>query len=135
MKSKNLKPIAQIILTPIIDVVMILLLFFMIEYSKTSPKINAQKVDIPYSQTALKLLKEKKTIEIVVDKNGIIFIQNNKILSKDLSLYLKNSKTKGIEKVIIRGDKKSPYEKIIYIIDQVKNSGIKKVLLLTKKKV
>ncbi len=134
MSEKKLKPIVQIIMTPIIDVIMIMLLFFMIAYSRSSPHFYAQKVEIPKSSTSEKLDKDKKNISIAIDKDGNIIFDKKNISLEQLKKLLIDKKNKGIDKVTLRGDKNAPYFKIIVIIDHVKESGIKKVLLLTKKK-
>ncbi|HCL57710.1 MAG TPA: hypothetical protein DHW82_11985 [Spirochaetia bacterium] len=134
MELKKKKPIAEIMLAPLIDIMMIFLLFFMIAYSRTSVQFYAQKVDIPKSSSAQKNEKKDTVIELAIDSEGIIFIDNQKFSPEDLKNYLIQKKQQGIEEVILRGDQKAPYQKIIFVIDKVKQSGISKVMLLTKKK-
>jgi len=133
MQEKKLKPIAQIILTPVIDVVMILLLFFMIAYSRSSPQFYAQKVELPPSSSAQKETEDKKTVEIAIDAGGELILDRQKIEPSSLPEILSESKGRGVDKVIIRGDRKAPYEKIIEVMDLVKEARIEKVLLLTRK--
>lgn len=135
MEDENLeiKPISQIMMTPIIDVIMIMLLFFMIAYARSSPQFYAQKVDVPSSKTSKNLNKGKKTVEISINKKGVLTIKDQRVDLKKLANYLQESKKKGIKKVIIRGDKKAPYEKVIAVIDEVKTAQIPQVLLLTQK--
>lgn len=134
MKEKKRKPIAQIILTPVIDVVMILLLFFMIAYSRTSPQFYAQKVDLPHSSTALKELEKEENVEIVIDEKGNLVLNKKVVSLAELSSFLSQQKKQGVKKAIIRGDKKAPYQTVIQVIDQIKEAQIEKVLLLTQKK-
>jgi biopolymer transport protein ExbD len=133
MQDNKLKVSTGIIMTPIIDVIMILLLFFMIAYSKTTPQFYAQKVDIPNAGSSEKLEKDKTTTEIIVDEKGAIFFQNQQLNTLLLTKTLSELKQKGIKNIIIRGEKKSPYEKIILVMDKVKLAGIPKVLLVTRK--
>lgn len=135
MEEIKKKPIAQVMMTPIIDVMMIMLLFFMIAYARSSPAFYAQKVEIPPSSTAQNWKKSKKTIEITVDSRGSIIVNNRPISPALLKQFLGEQKKKhASNKVVVRGDQSAPYEKIIFIIDQVKESGIPRVLLLTRKK-
>lgn len=133
MENKRLKPIAQIIMTPIIDVVMIMLLFFMIAYARSSPSFFAQRVEVPKSTTAEEVKQDKTSLEISISREGEIIVEKQKLNLNELDSHLRFNKNRGIEKVIIRGDQAAPYAKIIEVIDKVKENQISKVLLLTKK--
>jgi biopolymer transport protein ExbD len=105
----------------------------MIAYSRSSPHFYAQKVELPSSTTPEKLEEDQKILEISVDEKGQIIVNNRTMEVSEIQKFLK--KRPGMEKIIVRGDQKAPYEKIILVIDQIKEAGIPRVLLLTRKKV
>jgi len=133
MKEKRLKPIAQIILIPVIDFMMALLVFFLVAYSKNSLDFFSQKIEVPGSSTAEKVSKDKQTLNLNINKDGEISIDDERIDSQKLSKIIADRKKTGIDKVNIKGDSQAPYERIIFTIDQVKEAGIHKITLLTRK--
>jgi len=135
MREKKLQPIAQIILIPVIDFMMALLIFFVLAYSRNSLDYNAQKIEVPASSTAEKLSKDRQTLNLTLNKDGEIFINDQKIPASSLSQVLAGYKKKGVEKLNLKGDSSAPYERIIFTIDQAKEAGISKITLLTRKQI
>lgn len=135
MREKKLQPIAQIILIPVIDFMMALLIFFVLAYSRNSLDYNAQKIEVPASSTAEKLSKDRQTLNLTLNKDGEIFINDQKISASSLSQVLAGYKKKGVEKLNLKGDSSAPYERIIFTIDQAKEAGISKITLLTRKQI
>ena len=128
------KIIKDIILTPIVDITLIILLFFMIAYSRTSPNFSAQKVEIPSAKNIDSFKRDEKTAEISINEKGIVSI-NNKIVDNNLvKLEVSKLKVDGIDKFIIKGDKNTPYEKIIEVMDILKENKIQKIFLAIKPK-
>jgi len=128
------KIIKDIILTPIVDITLIILLFFMIAYSRTSPNFSAQKVEIPSAKNIDSFKRDEKTAEISINEKGIVSI-NNKIVDNNLvKLEVSKLKVDGIDKFIIKGDKNTPYEKIIEVMDILRENKIQKIFLAIKPK-
>ena len=106
-------------LTPLIDVVFLLLIFFMV--STTFNKYGKIEIDVPTSNVTAES-KESK-IEIVVDKNQNYFIIKDEktypIKIEDLGNHLA-----GIKEVSITGDKNLKYQIIMDTITKVKEQGV-----------
>ncbi|MFC1512574.1 ExbD/TolR family protein [bacterium] len=124
-KDKN--QISHIELTPLIDMVFILLIFFMLSSSFIKPVIN---LHLPVAETSEKPLKEN-TLNIIIDNNKNIFINKSKIPCKDLSDFIKtqamhNKDSKG---VIFTSDKNVDYGFFIQIMDILKQNNIQEIAL------
>lgn len=108
-------------LTPLIDVVFLLLIFFIV--STTFNKYGNIDIDLPASTLASEETKDKN-LEIIIDKDNRYFItlgdkKNVEITFEELDSYLN-----GVESVSVTGDKELKYQYIIDIITKVKQHGI-----------
>lgn len=118
-KYRKKRKMASIDLTPLIDVVFLLLVFFMV--STTFNKYGRIDIEIPTSKVENKI--EDTKVEIIIDKDGSYFIiQNGKTSAMDiekLSEYLE-----GVKEVSITGDKNLKYQTVMDLITKVKREGI-----------
>ncbi len=115
-KKRN---IMSLDLTPLIDVVFLLLIFFMV--STTFNKYGKIDIDVPVSKVSEKT--EDTKIEIVIDKNENYFILKDgktfPINIDDLGGHLKD-----VKEVSITGDKNLKYQTVMDLITKVKQQGI-----------
>lgn len=115
-KKRN---IMSLDLTPLIDVVFLLLIFFMV--STTFNKYGKIDIDVPVSKVSEKT--EDTKIEIVIDKSENYFILKDgktfPINIDDLGGHLKD-----VKEVSITGDKNLKYQTVMDLITKVKQQGI-----------
>lgn len=117
-------------LTPLIDVVFLLLIFFLVATSFT--KFEKSGIEIELPQSTIQEISDIKEIQILIDKNKNIYLNFNdngkkesKKISKDslaqeLEMKLELSKDKN---VIISGDKSLDYGYIVEIMTISKEAG------------
>ena len=112
-----------------IDVMSILMSVFMV----TAPMLTTgMSVDLPKGgKTAIE--GAEKAVDITIDKNGNIFIGKEKIASsklknKLLTMLKQNPKLS----IVISGDTKTQYGKVIEVMSNLKSAGFKKVGLKTE---
>ena len=112
---------------PLIDVVFLLLVFFI--YAMLSMSVHkGVVVELPSSSAAEK--SEEKIISVTIKKTGDIFVDKDPTALSELTDYLKQ-KTNGNEKagVLIFGDKELMYQTLFDVIDRVKAAGIMRMSL------
>lgn len=118
-KYRKKREIMSLDLTPLIDVVFLLLIFFMV--STTFNKYG--KIDIDVSTSKVTTKTEESKIEIIVDKNENYFIlkdgKTSPIDIERLEEYLV-----GVKEVSITGDKNLRYQVVMDLITKVKEQGI-----------
>ncbi len=126
----NEKEISEINMTPFVDIVLVILIIFM----ATATFIVEGKIplNLPKAETSeAKEIKESK-IEISIKKDGTIYINGNKILKNQIEKQLEELKKKDTV-VILRADKDTPFENIVFVVDKCRKLGIEKYLIETDK--
>lgn len=127
-RRRNL--VSEINVTPLVDVMLVLLVIFMI----TAPMmISGINVDLPETKsTPMKGNDEPLTISI--NKEGQIFIMDTKVEAKKLIPKLKaitDSKAKMNTRIFVRGDKNISYGRIMSVVGEISSAGFTKVALIT----
>ncbi len=113
--------IVGINITPMVDVVLVLLIIFMVTASYiVTPSIP---VKLPTASTGEVL--PTKTVSIVMTKDNQYFVEGKAIALKDLKGYLQEKKEahKKIQ-VVIAADKESYYGNVIKVVDMIRLLGI-----------
>jgi len=123
---KREKLMAEINITPLTDVVLVLLIIFMM----TTPMLiqSAIKVRLPEASRAENDLE--KNISVLINRSGEIFIDNTRTDIEGLKTGLTaRLSTNPNLPVIIKGDKEIRYDDVIKVIDAAKQSGAKRFAL------
>lgn len=119
----------EINLVPLLDSLFIMLFFFMFAFS-TMVKKTGLAVALPKSSSGQKVT-EKTTLTVRV--NGALFWNDLPIAEEDLLNRMKEFKTNFPEmSLIIRGDKGTPFENIVRILDKAENIQLRRVTIETK---
>lgn len=114
-------------LTPIIDVVFILLIFFIVT-SVFKKEELALMLELPSSNAkSMQVKQEQIFIELSVDKMAIRGIE---VSFSSLEDNLKSIKNKD-ESVIVRIDKKVLYEKVVKVLDLLQKYSLNNLALVT----
>ena len=133
MWLKKKKEDVQINLTPLIDVVFLLLIFFMVstsfkketKVSLTLPEANGETLDA-----------NAESIEVTVTKTGEIFVNGNGLVNRDVTTIrnaIKQTSTDTQTPVIIRADAAAPYQAVITVMDAAGQAGFNNLTLPTQK--
>ncbi len=112
---------------PLIDVVFLLLVFFI--YAMLSMSVH-KGVNVELPSSALAEKTEENIISVTIKKTGEIFVDKDEAPLEDLTNILKE-RTSGSKKagVLIFGDKELMYQTLFDVIDQVKAAGIMRMSL------
>ena len=125
---KRNKTISQINVTPMVDVMLVLLVIFMI----TAPLL---KVGVPINlpKTKANALPEDQTpLSITINKEEKIFVQNTEIsLEKLIPKLISISKNRNDRKIFIRADKVLSYGKVVEVMAIITSAGFNKIALVT----
>ena len=125
---KRNKTISQINVTPMVDVMLVLLVIFMI----TAPLL---KVGVPINlpKTKAKALPEDQTpLSITINKEEKIFVQDTEIsLEKLIPKLISISKNRNDRKIFIRADKVLSYGKVVEVMAVITSAGFNKIALVT----
>lgn len=106
-------------LTPLIDVVFLLIIFFMV--TTTFNNFGSIQVDLPSS--TIEHTEKNKSIEIIIDKNGAYHISDNgKIYPVEFNKLDEHLKT--VKEATISADKNLKYQIIMDLITKIKENGV-----------
>ena len=119
---------------PLIDVLFAILLFFMLSSIVLTEK-NQIAVKRPTISQAEQVGKAKKTITITLKNNRKLYLEENELLTAELSQKLKRlSQDNSIGQVLIDADKACVYGEVMEILDIVKAAGLNSIGLAVNKR-
>ena len=116
----------QINVVPYIDVTLVLLVIFMV----TAPMTNPGVVDLPKVGQALK--QTGAPIVVTVKKDGRAEINGKKFQRDELLYEIKKQLVTKDRPVVVAADEKTPYGKVVEVMDLLKQAKVDKVGLLFK---
>jgi len=124
----------EVNLTPLIDVVFLLLIFFMV--STTFEHQSRIQIELPEA-TASPEEVEEESIEIVIDAQGRYFIGEEQVVNTELKT-LKSALSKvvgdrGTVPVTIRADASTPHQAVITALDATSQLGLTQISLATSR--
>lgn len=124
----------EVNITPLIDVVFLLLIFFMV--TTTFNQQAELRVDLPEASSEKQSL-EIVPIEITIDSSGAYYV-NGLSLANNKAITLMNSLQKIVSEdkdrgVIIRADASTPHQAVITAMDTVSRLGITQLSIATSK--
>ena len=127
--SRNRSVMSEINVTPLVDVMLVLLIIFMV----TAPLLQ-QGVDVNLPQAKGKNLPPEERLSIVIKKGGEIFLNDNHVSMAELAKKLA-SISKLNPNVFLKADKDVPYGLVVEVMGEVKEAGIEKLGMITEPKI
>lgn len=119
-------------LTPLIDIVFLLLIFFML--TSQFVRHEVMNVALPESDTSVSS-DLKNDLEVVISSEGQFFWHKEVISPQQLEVVLKTEISKSDKRLLnIRGDQAAQLEQIVKLMDIARRSGIEGVNIITLKK-
>ncbi len=123
------RAMADINMTPFIDVMLVLLIIFMVAAPLLSSGVP---IDLP-STRAGELNIDKKPVAVAINDNGEIFLMDQKIEISQLVERVKAQAKDGVdERVYVRAAKAVPYGRVAEVMSDLTAAGFKKVALVTQ---
>jgi biopolymer transport protein TolR len=124
-------PMAEINVTPLVDVMLVLLIIFMV----TAPLLTAGvPVNLPDSR-ANPLDQDQKPVQISIDKTGSIFIDDEEVppaaLPARLAAIAAPSSIGEPRQVFLRADRALDYGRVMRVMGELNHAGLNRVALVT----
>ncbi len=124
------RPMAEINVTPMVDVMLVLLIIFMV----SAPLLNSGvPIDLPSNKA--KPIQEQDTtpIELTIDKDGTVYLGEEAVKKGALITILK-AMNEGAEerRIYLRGDRDISYGVVSNVLGKLNNAGFTKVALISK---
>ncbi len=133
-RSANIEADTEVNLTPLIDVVFLLLIFFMV--STTFDTTSELKIELPEA-SAEKITKQQDLLTIMIDPKGAFYINNHRLKNTSAEqLLVELHRLIGENKempVVIQSDSQSPVQSLVTAMDVVGQIGLKHLSIATTK--
>ncbi len=126
--KKREKKLASLEITPLIDVVFLLLIFFMV--STTFAPTPQLSVQLPESG-AQPALTPPKVLELVISKEQQFSLEGKTLPRENLRTALQALLAQEPRPLVIQADGKTLHELVVYAMDQAQSAGVKKIAIAT----
>ena len=126
-RSGSFKPMAEINVTPMVDVMLVLLIIFMV----TAPLLTVGiPVNLPQTR-AEPLSNPDEPIVVTINDKGAIYLQETTIGDDALVARLQAiTENKPDTKIFVRGDRKIDYGRVMQVMGMIKSAGFTQVALV-----
>jgi biopolymer transport protein TolR len=123
------RPLAEINVTPLVDVMLVLLIIFMV----TAPLMTSGvSVDLPKTN-AQQLNSDSEPLTVTIKADGSIFLQDQPIDISDIVAKLQAvAQNNPDRRIFVRGDKDLAYGRIMEVMGTITSGGFTKVALLAE---
>jgi biopolymer transport protein TolR len=128
-RSSAYRPMSEINVTPMVDVMLVLLIVFMV----TAPLLSAGvPIDLPKSEARQIQEDDNKPLEVNIAKDGKIYVGETEV-DRDRLLTLLSSMTNNDpdRRVFIRADQSLDYGMVMDVIGAINKGGFRKVALIS----
>lgn len=123
------RPLSEINVTPLVDVMLVLLIIFMI----SAPLLTVGvPVELPETEASA-VETEEEPVTVSIDKDGAIFIGDGEVTWDDLAIRVaEEGGDKARDKaVFIRADGRAPYQAVARVMARLSANGFTKLNLIT----
>jgi len=128
----RVKPMAEINVTPFVDVMLVLLIVFMVAAPLLSVGVA---VDLP--ETAAQPIQDQgEPLTVTVAADGVIYVEDTPVEIDDLIPRLTAIATAGYDqRIYIRGDQSRSYGEVVKVMGRINSAGFRQIGLLTDQEV
>jgi len=121
------QPLAEINVTPLVDVMLVLLIIFMV----TAPLLaSGIKVNLPSARTA-EPLEAKNPVVVVIAKDGAVSVGKDPVARGDLAATVKARLGDSNGVVQLRGDKEAAYGDVVAVMDELAANGVTRIAIVS----
>jgi biopolymer transport protein TolR len=127
--NSNRNTMSQINVTPLVDVMLVLLVIFMV----TAPMMQqGVQVNLPKADTK-SLSPQEETVVVSLERSGKLFINKAEVPFGDLRSKLSAMfASKAKKEVFLKADKDVPYGEVVKTMAEIKGAGIERLGMVTE---
>jgi biopolymer transport protein TolR len=125
-RRRSARPMSEINVTPMVDVMLVLLIIFMV----TAPMLTVGvPIDLP--KTAAQPLTGKEPLTVSLDPDGKVFIQDTEIPLDQLAPKLVAITNSGYNEIVfVRADRRTNYGQVMRVLGKIKAAGFQQAKLV-----
>ena len=131
-KHKAPPPVADINVTPMVDVMLVLLIIFMVITPMLSKGVSVDLVPTK-NPIAMQAADKSDAVVIAVSRDGKVYLNTTQTPASELAPKVKDLLTNRLDKtVFIKGDQRAKYEVVLEVVQNLQAAGVDQVGLLTE---
>ena len=129
INSDSTRPsLSEINVTPLVDVVLVLLIIFMI----TAPILQTGiEVQLPRSQTAKAVEPDQQAV-ITISREELLFFQSELFNFNELGRLLKENTENDRQAIFVRAHEEVRWKTLVTVIDEIRASGYEEIKIVTR---
>jgi len=135
MQKKKAPPVvADINVTPMVDVMLVLLIIFMVITPLLTKGVDVEKYRSK-NAIAMKAADKEDAVLVAVTRNGQVFLSpgNKQTTAEDLPSKVRDLLTNKLDKTVyIKADRRAKYEAVEDVVDNLRAAGVDQLGLLTE---
>ena len=128
--SDDLGDMAEINVTPLVDVMLVLLIIFMV----TAPMLTqGLDVALPEAEGKSFELASNNPTKVTVTASGAVYVDGTAASSDQLELTLGPMlRAKGIKRALLEADENVPYGRVVAVLDVMNKAGVQQLGMITR---
>jgi biopolymer transport protein ExbD/biopolymer transport protein TolR len=122
--------VSDINVTPMVDVMLVLLIIFMVVTPMLQKGVSVEKVKAN-NPIAMKDADKEDAILVSITRNGDTYLGTTRMAPDQMPTKIKDMLTNKPEKVVyISADRRAKYERVVTVIDEIRNAGVEQLGML-----
>src|SRR5690242_18732680 len=133
LKAKAPPPVADINVTPMVDVMLVLLIIFMVITPMLSKGVT---VDMYKGKNpiAMQAADKSDAVIVAIQRDGKTYLNTTQMSADDLPPKVKDLLVNRLDKMVfVRADSRAKYDKVVSVVDNLRAAGVDQLGLLTDK--
>jgi biopolymer transport protein ExbD/biopolymer transport protein TolR len=130
-KRKSPPPVADINVTPMVDVMLVMLIIFMVITPMLSKGVS---VDLWKAKNPIPMQAADKSdaVVVAVTRDGKTYLTTTQVPADQLAPKVKDMLTNRLDKMVfVKSDSRARYEKVVEVVDNLRAAGVDQIGLLT----
>lgn len=128
-RGSSMRPMSEINVTPLVDVMLVLLIIFMIAAPLLTVGVS---VDLPQAK-APPLTGDEEPLTVTVDKDGLIYLQETEVEIEKLVPRLVAIAESGFdERIYVRGDTAVDYGTVLKVMATMNQAGFRRIAMVSE---
>ncbi len=127
MKRERYSSLAEVNITNLVDVMMVLLIVFML----TAPFLQSGvKINLPRAEA--KVIEEKEGVTVMIDREGNIYVNGDRVTWNDFTASFRKALESSPPRVFLKADRDTKYGSVMRVLGRIKLLGIEDVGLIAE---
>jgi biopolymer transport protein ExbD/biopolymer transport protein TolR len=134
VRNEGAKVTSNINVTPMVDVMLVLLIIFMVvtPLLRPGPPVEMVRAENPVQMPDA---DKEDTLLVAINREGQVFLGNEKITTAEVAQKIKDRlASRADKKVFVKADARSRYGVVVEVVDNVRSAGVDELGLLTEQK-